>query len=143
MQAQMTEEQIKKVGRLREILPRVPEEVIQGMALGGDPFVNLILTLGDYDIVAKVETVDGICAAGYREGDEIVWDAFPFFLRDDPDGCSHCGRIPVGERVGDIWFAILGGADPETLQQRVECLDPGPQGQGMGHVEVEIRLELK
>jgi uncharacterized repeat protein (TIGR04076 family) len=81
------------------------------------------------------------CTAGLKEGQKYVLQALPAVLLSRPEDCPPCVRAlsPIGEKLGEVWADIASGNTEKVYT--VECMDPGVEEGGLGHVKFLIRIE--
>lgn len=81
------------------------------------------------------------CTAGLKVGQKYVLQALPAVLLSKPEDCPPCVRAlaPIGEKLGEVWTDIAAGNTEKTYT--VECMDPGVEKGGLGHVKFSIHIE--
>lgn len=102
-------------------------------------------TLRQHQIVAEV-TQAKYCMAGVKEGQKIVFECFPIRLNPQETTCPLCirGLGPVLEPVTIIRELFLAGIPLAQLPTRMaECLDPGLDAGGLGHVRFKVSMQKK
>lgn len=93
-----------------------------------------------YRIVAEV-TDSRYCEAGLKKGQKFVFNALPAVLLTSESDCSPCVRAlgPISNLISGFWDRIIEGVDPnQGLWQMAECMDPGVQKGGLGHVVFKV-----
>lgn len=98
-----------------------------------------------HQLVAEV-TQAKYCMAGVQEGQKLVFNCAPLSLDAKASDCPLCLRAfgPVIEPVTILRELFLAGIPPEKLPTRgAECLDPGLDAGGLGHVRFKVYLQKK
>lgn len=101
--------------------------------------------LRQYQIVAEVSEAK-YCFAQVKTGQRIVFGCLPLALDPKLTDCPLCVRAlsPVLEPVVILRELILAGIDLSQLPTRwADCLDPGLERGGLGHVRFKIWVEKK
>lgn len=96
-----------------------------------------------YRIVAQV-TDANYCFQGVKVGQKLVFTCAPFQLSPRESDCPLClsGLKPVLEPVFLLRELLLAGQTPEqTFVRHAECLDPGLDYGGLGHVRFKVFVE--
>ena len=90
-----------------------------------------------YKIIAEVTDVQ-YCTAGLKKGQKYTFQALPAVLLPDESDCPPCARAlaPIGNMLGDVWEKLMNGDTTSTTV--VECLDPGVNKGGLGHVIFKV-----
>lgn len=111
------------------------------------PRVRRNLSLGprmrQFRIVAQV-TDAKYCFQGVKMGQKLVFTCAPFQLSPQQSDCPLClsALKPVLEPVFILRELLLAGQSPEQLFARsAECLDPGLDHGGLGHVRFKVFAE--
>ena len=99
-------------GRIRELvgpaaavrIDHVGSTAVPG--LGAKDVIDVQITVADLDLAGAVATP--LRAAGFRQGDELVYDEFPSMAMADPDLRKLYMREPEGERRTHIHIRELG-----------------------------------
>ncbi len=93
-----------------------------------------------YKIVAEVIEAK-YCTAGLQVGQKYVFSAMPAMLLPEESDCPLCIRAlgPLANLMMGFWDRIMEGVDPnQGMWQMAECLDPGIDGGGLGHVVFRV-----
>lgn len=90
-----------------------------------------------YKIIAEVTDAQ-YCTAGLKKGQKYTFQALPAVLLPDESDCPPCARAlaPIGNMLGDVWEKLMQGDSKSTTV--VECLDPGVNKGGLGHVIFKV-----
>lgn len=90
-----------------------------------------------YKIIAEV-TDAKYCTAGLKKGQKFTFQALPAVLLPKESDCTPCARAiaPIGDMLGEVWEEIAKGDTKST--RVVECLDPGVDKGGLGHVIFKV-----
>ncbi len=90
-----------------------------------------------YKIVAEVVS-SKYCTAGCKKGQKYVFQALPAVLSQKDSDCPVCARAlaPLGVAIGEVWEEI--GQGKINVPHTVECLDPGVEKGGLGHVVFKL-----
>lgn len=107
------------------------------------PNIHAVLAhMGDfanYKLVAEC-TESKYCFAGIKQGQKYVMSSAPLSLLPESD-CPTCMRAlaPITGILNIMMERIASGMDPNPeLFQVVECLDPGLDRGGLGHVVFKV-----
>jgi len=93
-----------------------------------------------YKIIAEV-TESKYCNAGLKPGQKYTFKAFPAMLLTQESDCPLCVRAigPIADLMVGFWDRIIEGVDPnQGMWYRAECLDPGVNRGGLGHVVFKV-----
>jgi uncharacterized repeat protein (TIGR04076 family) len=90
-----------------------------------------------YKIIAEV-TEAKYCTAGLKKGQKYTIQALPAVILAGESDCPFCARgiAPIGDMLGEVWEEIAKGGSKST--RIVECLDPGVDNGGLGHVVFKV-----
>lgn len=96
-----------------------------------------------YQIVAEV-IESKYCSAGLKPGQKYVISMVPAIVLKEESDCPFCIRAisPIGNIISGFWKAI-----PEEIkegqryEQFIDCLDPGVDKGGLGHVSFKVYAE--
>ena len=95
-----------------------------------------------YKIVAEV-TDSKYCTAGLKKGQKYTFQSLPAVMLPEETTCPVCARAlpPIGNIIGEIWEEIASGnlKGPKV----VECLDPGVEKGGLGHIIFKVYAQKK
>lgn len=97
-----------------------------------------------YRLVAEVVSSKG-CHSGHTEGQRIVFDSAGNLLtRNCPDRICAFLMPNLTVLVNAFFENLMNGRDPnEVMFNRTGCFDVGPLCGGWGHVQVEMRAEIR
>ena len=93
-----------------------------------------------YKIIAEV-TESTYCGAGIKLGQKYTFSAFPAMLLAEESDCPLCARAigPIADLIMGFWDRIVEGVDPnQGMWYMAECLDPGVNRGGLGHVVFKV-----
>ncbi len=93
-----------------------------------------------YLIIAEV-IESKYCSAGLTKGKKLVFRAMPAVFEPEKSDCPLCLRAvgPMGTMVAGFWDRMIEGKNPnEGMWYQSECLDPGLNKGGLGHVIFKI-----
>jgi len=102
--------------------------------------VKKMAELGNYRIVAEV-IESKYCSAGLQKGQKLVFKALPSLLIPEESDCPFCLRAvgPLGNLAAGFWDRIIDGRNPNDGMWHIsECLDPGLEKGGLGHVVFKV-----
>jgi uncharacterized repeat protein (TIGR04076 family) len=110
------------------------------------PNIEAVLAhMGDfaaYKFVAEC-TESQYCFAGIQKGQKYVFSSAPLSILPESD-CPTCMRAlaPLTGVLNIMMERITAGLDPNPeLFQVVECLDPGVERGGLGHVVFKLSAQ--
>lgn len=97
-----------------------------------------------YRLVAEVVASKG-CHSGHGVGQRIVFDSAGNLLtRESPDRVCAFLMPNLTVLINAFFENLMNGRDPnEVMFNRTGCFDVGPMCGGWGHVQVEMRAELR
>ncbi len=97
-----------------------------------------------YRLVAEVVSSKG-CHSGHTVGQRIVFDSAGNLLtRQSPDRICAFLMPNLTVLVNAFFENLMNGRDPnEVMFNRTGCFDVGPLCGGWGHVQVEMRAEIR
>jgi len=97
-----------------------------------------------YQLVAEVVASKG-CHSGHTVGQRIVFDsAGNLMTREAPKRVCAFLMPNLTVMINAFFENLMNGRDPnEVMFNRTGCFDVGPLCGGWGHVQVEMRAELK
>jgi hypothetical protein len=106
-------------------------------------FVNAIKA-SRYHLVAEIVSSKG-CHSGHVLGQRIVFDSAGNLLtRESPDRVCAFLMPNLAVLINAFFENLINGRDPnEVMFNRTGCFDVGPKCGGWGHVQLEMRAELK
>lgn len=93
-----------------------------------------------YKIIAEV-TESKYCSAGLKVGQKFTFRPLPAMLLPDESDCPLCIRAigPISNLITGFWDRIVSGVDPnEGMWNLAECMDPGVDRGGLGHVVFKV-----
>ena len=93
-----------------------------------------------HKIIAEV-TESKYCMAGLKAGQKYTFNAFPAMLLTQESDCPLCVRAigPIADLMVGFWDRIIEGVDPnQGMWYMAECLDPGVNRGGLGHVVFKV-----
>jgi uncharacterized repeat protein (TIGR04076 family) len=96
--------------------------------------------LQKYHIVAEV-TESKYCSAGVKVGQKLIFTCIPAMLVPEESDCPLCIRAlgPIAPLMAGFWDRIIDGRDPNGGMWHIsECLDPGLDKGGIGHVVFKV-----
>jgi uncharacterized repeat protein (TIGR04076 family) len=96
--------------------------------------------LSQYRIIAEVIKAK-YCSAGMKIGNKLVLQALPAVLIPEESDCPLCLRAlgPLANLVSGFWDRLIDDRDPnEGMWYISECLDPGLDKGGLGHVVFKV-----
>lgn len=97
-----------------------------------------------YRLVAEIVSSKG-CHSGHTVGQRIVFDSAGNLLtRQSPDRICSFLMPNLSLLVNAFFENLMNGRDPnEVMFNRTGCFDVGPLCGGWGHVQVEMRAEIR
>ena len=97
-----------------------------------------------YRLVAEVVSSKG-CHSGHTVGQRIVFDSAGNLLtRQCPERICAFLMPNLAVLVNAFFENLMNGRDPnEVMFNRTGCFDVGPLCGGWGHVQVEMRAEIR
>jgi uncharacterized repeat protein (TIGR04076 family) len=81
------------------------------------------------------------CTANIKEGQRYIILGLPTCVVPEESDCPLCIKAiaPMVEIVDSYWQEIIEGQDPCGKPPKIaDCLDPGINGGGLGHVKFKI-----
>ncbi len=93
-----------------------------------------------YLIIAEV-IESKYCSAGLKKGKKLVFRAMPALFEPEKSDCPLCLRAvgPLANLVAGFWDRMIEGINPnEGMWHLSECLDPGIDKGGLGHVVFKV-----
>lgn len=93
-----------------------------------------------YKIIAEVIN-SKYCTAGLKPGQKYSFSVLPAMLLTQETDCPLCLRAlgPIANLVVGFWDRITEGVDPnQGMWHIAECLDPGIDRGGLGHVVFKV-----
>lgn len=96
--------------------------------------------LRKYRIVAEV-IQSQYCSAGLQIGQKLVFKAVPSLLLPEESDCPVCLRAigPLANLAAGFWDRIIDDRSPnDGMWNLAECLDPGLEKGGLGHVVFKV-----
>lgn len=93
-----------------------------------------------YRIVAEV-TQSKYCSAGLKPGMKLVFQMMPAQLIPAESNCPVCLRAigPIAPLAAGFWDRLYEGLDPNSGMWYIsECMDPGLDKGGLGHVVFKV-----
>lgn len=96
--------------------------------------------LEKYQIIAEV-VQSKYCSAGLKPGLKFVFETIPPLLVPEETDCPICLRAlgPLAYLVAGFWDRLIEGVDPnQGMWHIAECLDPGLEKGGLGHVVFKV-----
>jgi hypothetical protein len=93
-----------------------------------------------YLIVAEV-IKSKYCGAGLLKGEKLVFRAMPALFMPEQSDCPLCLRAvgPLANLVAGFWDRMIDHRNPnEGMWYLSECLDPGLDKGGFGHVVFKV-----
>jgi uncharacterized repeat protein (TIGR04076 family) len=98
------------------------------------------LEMQKYRIIAEV-TESKYCSAGLKVGQKLVFSCIPVVYLPEESDCPLCLRAvgPVAPLAAGFWDRIIDGREPNGGMWYIsECLDPGLDKGGIGHVVFKV-----
>jgi hypothetical protein len=97
-----------------------------------------------YSLVAEVVASKG-CHSGHRVGQRIIFDsAGNLITRHSPKRVCAFLMPNLTVLINAFFENLMNGRDPnEVMFNRTGCFDVGPLCGGWGHVQVEMRADLR
>jgi len=97
-----------------------------------------------YQLVAEVVASKG-CHSGHTVGQRIVFDsAGNLMTRESPKRVCAFLMPNLTVLINAFFENLMNGRDPnEVMFNRTGCFDVGPMCGGWGHVQVEMRAEVR
>ncbi len=97
-----------------------------------------------YTLVAEVVASKG-CHSGHRKGQRIIFDsAGNLMTQESPKRICAFLMPNLTVLINAFFENMMNGRDPnEVMFNRTGCFDVGPMCGGWGHVQVEMRAEIK
>jgi hypothetical protein len=97
-----------------------------------------------YRLVAEVVASKG-CHSGHVVGQRIVFDSAGNLLtRESPSRVCAFLMPNLAVLINAFFENLMNGRDPnEVMFNRTGCFDVGPMCGGWGHVQVEMKAEVK
>jgi hypothetical protein len=97
-----------------------------------------------YRLVAEVMASKG-CHSGHVVGQKIVFDsAGNLMTQESPDRVCAFLMPNLTVMINAFFENLVNGRDPnEVMFTRTGCFDVGPMCGGWGHVQVEMRAEIR
>lgn len=96
--------------------------------------------LKKYKIVAEVKE-SKYCSGGLKVGQKYTFSLIPSALLIEESNCPLCVRAiaPIANLMAGYWDRIMEGVDPnQGIWDIAECLDPGVNAGGLGHVIFKV-----
>ena len=96
--------------------------------------------LAKYKVIAEV-IESKYCMAGLKVGQKFTFNAFPSMLLTEESDCPLCVKAigPIVSLILGFCDRITDGVDPNRgMPYIAECLDPGIQRGGLGHVVFNV-----
>lgn len=97
-----------------------------------------------YQLVAEVVASKG-CHSGHAVGQRIIFDsAGNLMTRQSPNRICAFLMPNLTVLINAFFENLMNGRDPnEVMFNRTGCFDVGPMCGGWGHVQVEMRAEIR
>ena len=97
-----------------------------------------------YQLVAEIVASKG-CHSGHTIGQRIVFDsAGNLMTRQSPNRVCAFLMPNLTVLINAFFENLMNGRDPnEVMFNRTGCFDVGPMCGGWGHVQVEMRAEIR
>ena len=97
-----------------------------------------------YRLVAEVVASKG-CHSGHSVGQRVVFDSTGNLMtRESPDRVCAFLMPNLTVLMNAFFENLVNGRDPnEVMFNRTGCFDVGPMCGGWGHVQVEMRAEVR
>jgi uncharacterized repeat protein (TIGR04076 family) len=97
-----------------------------------------------YRLVAEVVESKG-CHSGHEVGQKIIFDsAGNIMTKQSPERICAFLMPNLTVLINAFFENLMNGRDPnEVMFNRTGCFDVGPMCGGWGHVQVEMRAELR
>lgn len=84
------------------------------------------------------------CLAGIKKGHKLIFNILPFMLNREETNCPLCVRAltPVLVPTHGMWELAMNGTrnTPRGQARVADCMDPGLDGGGLGHVRFKVRI---
>ncbi len=93
-----------------------------------------------YHIVAEV-IESKYCSAGLKPGQKYIISMVPAVILAEESDCPFCIRAisPIGNLIVGFWKAIPNEMkEGKSIEQIIDCLDPGFAKGGLGHVRFKV-----
>ena len=106
-------------------------------------FQNAIRASG-YRLVAEVIESKG-CHSGHTVGQKLIFDSSGNLLtRENPDRVCSFLMPNLTVLINAFFENLMNGRDPnEVMFNRTGCFDVGPMCGGWGHVQIEMKAEVR
>jgi uncharacterized repeat protein (TIGR04076 family) len=101
--------------------------------------------LAKYKIIAEV-TESKYCSAGLKLGQKYIFNTMPAVLLAQESDCPLCMRAlgPIAHLMIGFWDRIVEGINPnQGMWYMAECLDPGINRGGLGHVVFKVYAQKR